>query len=162
MRPALRPYQVDVIARVDAEVDAGRRRVLDEAHHVPARTYRWILEQYPGAAVIGLTATPCRGDGRGLGGIFDTLVEAPQVAELIALGFLVPTKVFAPYVPDTAVTGPRHAVTVDAVIELAVKLAADRLPVFPCAASKAPMCPTSAHKKPATALVGAVAGGLED
>ena len=102
MRPALRPYQVDVIARVDAEVDAGRRRVLDEAHHAPARTYRWILEQYPGAAVIGLTATPCRGDGRGLGGIFDTLVEGPQVAELIALGFLVPTKVFAPYVPDLA------------------------------------------------------------
>ncbi len=54
------------------------------------------------SAVIGLTATPCRGDGRGLGGIFDTLVEAPQVAELIALGFLVPTKVFAPYVPDLA------------------------------------------------------------
>ena len=37
--------------------------------------------------------------------------------------------------------GPRHAVTVSAAIELPVELAADRLPVFPCAASKAPMCP---------------------
>ena len=36
--------------------------------------------------------------------------------------------------------GPRHAVTVSAAIELPVELAADRLPVFPCAATKAPIC----------------------
>jgi superfamily II DNA or RNA helicase len=49
---------------------------------------------------VGLTATPVRGDGRGLGGIFETLIECPQVAELIELGFLVPTRVYAPAIPD--------------------------------------------------------------
>jgi superfamily II DNA or RNA helicase len=49
---------------------------------------------------LGLTATPCRGDGRGLGNVFDALVECPPVAELIDLGFLVGTNVYAPSRPD--------------------------------------------------------------
>jgi DNA repair protein RadD len=58
--------------------------IIDEAHHVPARTYRKIIEAYPNAILLGATATPCRGDGRGLGNFFDCIVETPQVAELIA------------------------------------------------------------------------------
>ena len=50
--------------------------------------------------LIGLTATPCRGDGRGLGGIFDTIIECPQVAELIANKYLVKTRHYAPADPD--------------------------------------------------------------
>ena len=73
---------------------------IDEAHHVRARTYKAIIEKYPDAKIIGLTATPCRRDGRGLGNVFDALVEGPQVPELIAQGFLVGTKVFAPSKPD--------------------------------------------------------------
>ena len=57
--------------------------VLDECHHCPANTYRKIIDAYPQAMILGLTATPCRGDGRGLGGIFETIIECPQVAELI-------------------------------------------------------------------------------
>ncbi len=194
--PALRPYQTDVIARVEAEIRAGRRRILlvaptgagktvimarlasdarrsgkrvlvlvhrrelvlqtsaklfdagldhgivaagfltrpgegvqvasiatlyaralrgsaislpdadtilvDEAHHATARTWKRLLEAYPVAVVIGATATPCRGDGRGLGGIFDSMVECPSIAELITAGFLIPTKVYAPTEPDLA------------------------------------------------------------
>jgi DNA repair protein RadD len=74
--------------------------VVDEAHHVRARTYNEIVENYPNAIVLGLTATQCRGDGRGLGNAFDALVECPGVQELIDLGFLVPTKVYAPSTPD--------------------------------------------------------------
>lgn len=76
--------------------------IVDEAHHVRARTYRQILDAYPDATVIGLTATPCRSDGRGLGAVFQAIVEGPSVAELIATGFLVPTRVYAPSVPDLA------------------------------------------------------------
>jgi superfamily II DNA or RNA helicase len=54
---------------------------------------RRVLSQ---AILIGLTATPCRSDGLGLGAIFDILVECPQVSDLINLGFLVPTKTYAP------------------------------------------------------------------
>lgn len=74
--------------------------IVDEAHHVRARTYRQILDAYPDAAILGITATPTRGDGRGLGNVFDHIVETPQIAELIALGYLVPTIVYAPSVPD--------------------------------------------------------------
>ena len=62
--------------------------------------YMKLLEAYPQAVVIGLTATPCRGDGRGLGNVFEIMIECPSVAELIADGYLVGTKVYAPYRPD--------------------------------------------------------------
>jgi superfamily II DNA or RNA helicase len=73
---------------------------IDEAHHAQAQTYRTIVERYPDAQLIGMTATPCRRDGRGLGGIFDALVEGPQVAQLINDKYLVGTKVYAPSIPD--------------------------------------------------------------
>jgi DNA repair protein RadD len=79
--------------------------VIDEAHHCPAETYRKIIDAYPDAILLGLTATPCRGDGRGLGGIFETIVECPQVAELIEQKYLVKTRVYAPVDPD--LTGVR-------------------------------------------------------
>jgi superfamily II DNA or RNA helicase len=74
--------------------------IIDEAHHACAPTYRAVLEQYPEAIVLGLTATPCRGDGRGLGGIFTTMIQCPQIAELIDNGYLVKTRVYAPVDPD--------------------------------------------------------------
>ena len=74
--------------------------VIDEAHHSCAMTYQRVLAAYPDATVLGLTATPCRADGRGLGGIFDTIIEAPQVPDLIEQGYLVPTLCYAPVDPD--------------------------------------------------------------
>jgi DNA repair protein RadD len=74
--------------------------VVDECHHCPAASYRKIIDAYPNAILLGLTATPCRGDGRGLGGIFETIIETPQVAELIEGGYLVKTRVYAPVIPD--------------------------------------------------------------
>lgn len=76
--------------------------IVDEAHHTPANTYRKIIDAYPQATLIGLTATPCRGDGRGLGCIFDIIIECPQVAELILQKYLVRTRVFAPVDPDAS------------------------------------------------------------
>src|SRR6185437_11322324 len=60
--------------------------IIDEAHHCRAATYRRITESYPHAVILGITATPCRGDGRGLGGSFDVLIEGPSVAELTREG----------------------------------------------------------------------------
>jgi DNA repair protein RadD len=74
--------------------------VIDEAHHACATTYRKVIDAYPDATLLGLTATPCRGDGRGLGGIFDLIIEAPQVPDLIEQGYLVPTLCYAPVDPD--------------------------------------------------------------
>jgi DNA repair protein RadD len=74
--------------------------IIDEAHHACAMTYQKVLEAYPNAIVLGLTATPCRGDGRGLGGIFKTMIECPQVPDLIEQGHLVKSRVYAPVDPD--------------------------------------------------------------
>src|SRR5262249_17420251 len=74
--------------------------IIDEAHHACAMTYQKLLEAYPNALVLGLTATPCRGDGRGLGGIFKTMIECPQVPDLIEEGYLVKSRVYAPVDPD--------------------------------------------------------------
>jgi DNA repair protein RadD len=74
--------------------------IIDEAHHVAAETWRLIFEAYPNARCIGLTATPCRGDGRGLGNYFDRIIEGPQIPELIAQKFLVSTLYYAPASPN--------------------------------------------------------------
>jgi DNA repair protein RadD len=74
--------------------------IIDECHHATARTWRKLIEAYPDAVLIGLTATPCRGDGRGLGGIFKMMIQAPQVPDLIEGGFLVRSRVYAPVRPN--------------------------------------------------------------
>jgi DNA repair protein RadD len=74
--------------------------IVDEAHHACATTYQKVIQAYPDAIVLGLTATPCRGDGRGLGGIFSVMIECPQVADLIELRYLVKSRVYAPVDPD--------------------------------------------------------------
>jgi superfamily II DNA or RNA helicase len=104
----LEDVQVASIQTLDARAVRGDRMdlpradllVIDECHHAPARTYQKIIEAYPDAVLLGLTATPCRGDGRGLGGIFDTIIECPQVAELIKQKHLVKTRVYAPAEPN--------------------------------------------------------------
>jgi DNA repair protein RadD len=107
----LRPYanvQVAGIQTLHARAVRSNRMpmpaatlvIIDEAHHARARTYQKVIDQYPDAPIIGLTATPVRGDGRGLGNIFTEIVETPQVAELIELEHLVPTKVYAPVDPN--------------------------------------------------------------
>lgn len=74
--------------------------IIDEAHHANASTYLKILAHFPQAHILGVTATPCRSDGSGLGtesgGIFDDLIEGPTVEELIGLEALVRPKVYAP------------------------------------------------------------------
>ncbi len=77
--------------------------IADEGQHAPAKTWRQVFSAYPDATLIGLTATPCRADGRGLGNIFrDGLLVNTTVADLISLGFLVPSVVYAPTRPDLA------------------------------------------------------------
>lgn len=72
--------------------------VFDEAHHAAADTYSEIVRHYreQGAAILGLTATPERGDGRPLGAMFDALVPVSTVRELQALRYLVPCTTYRP------------------------------------------------------------------
>lgn len=74
--------------------------VIDECHHVTASQYREIVTACADAAVIGLTATPYRLDGSGLGDVFQWIESGPQVRELVQLGYLVQPVVYAPPSPD--------------------------------------------------------------
>ncbi|MBS0366713.1 MAG: DEAD/DEAH box helicase [Proteobacteria bacterium] len=68
--------------------------LFDEAHLAGADSRLAILDTYPQALRIGLTATPARKSGRGLGAVFDALIAGPAVLELIASGMLVRPRVF--------------------------------------------------------------------
>lgn len=74
--------------------------ILDEAHRSLAKSWVDLVKQYPKAIVMGLTATPARGDGTGLGQLYEVIVPTCPTAKLIEDGYLVPSKVFAPYIPD--------------------------------------------------------------
>ncbi|MDE5676236.1 DEAD/DEAH box helicase [Phocaeicola sp.] len=62
--------------------------VIDEAHHAVAETYREMWNRWPKAGFLGLTATPCRMNGRGFADLFDTLVTSWSIAEFIEKGYL--------------------------------------------------------------------------
>lgn len=70
--------------------------IIDEAHHAAARQYQSLLSNYPNSYVLGLTATPERLDGKGLGDIFNVLLEVATVPQLIDTGFLVKPTCYAP------------------------------------------------------------------
>lgn len=71
--------------------------VVDEAHHAAgSTTWARILAAYPQAHVLGVTATPCRFSGEGLGDSFQRLILGPTTQELINIGRLSPVRVFAP------------------------------------------------------------------
>jgi len=74
--------------------------IIDECHHAAASGYRSILEACPNARVVGLTATPFRLDGRGLGELFGALVVAARTDELCDAGVLHRPKVWASQAPD--------------------------------------------------------------
>ena len=74
--------------------------VVDEAHRSLAPTYLTLINHYGDRVVIGLTATPIRGDGKGLGHVYDYMVQCPSIQELIDLGHLVRPRTFAPTIPD--------------------------------------------------------------
>jgi superfamily II DNA or RNA helicase len=63
--------------------------IVDEAHRALAKSYRDLASEYPNAVHLGLTATPYRADGRGLGDAYDALVVVASPKELIAKSFLV-------------------------------------------------------------------------
>ena len=62
--------------------------VIDEAHHALAKTYKEMWERFPKAKFLGLTATPCRLNGKGFIDLFDVLVQSWSVPEFISKGRL--------------------------------------------------------------------------
>lgn len=70
--------------------------IIDESQHVMASTYRKIVDYYPNAYVLGVTATPERMGGQGLGDVFQSMTIGPSVKDLIEWGNLAPFDLYAP------------------------------------------------------------------
>jgi superfamily II DNA or RNA helicase len=80
--------------------------MVDEAHHAVASSYQRVIEQAreqnPNCLIAGVTATPARGDRRGLRPIFDNVSVQILLKQLISLGFLVPYRTFIASLPGLA------------------------------------------------------------
>lgn len=74
--------------------------ILDEAHRSVSDSFKQLIDEYPDSYIIGLTATPCRNDGKGLGGVYEDLIECGNINALTEQGYLVPNRVVAPTMPD--------------------------------------------------------------
>ena len=98
--PSDRPVQVasvqTLIRRLNSADFTPDLIIIDEAHHAVAGSWDKIIAHFTDAKIIGVTATPSRLDGRGLGSHFSTLVSGPSVEQLTKLGFLSQHRVFAP------------------------------------------------------------------
>ncbi len=72
--------------------------VIDEAHHASSDSYRYVIDavlaRNPKASICGLTATPNRGDGKGLREIFSNVADLISLGEMIAAGHLVSPRTF--------------------------------------------------------------------
>lgn len=89
------------VSTVQGLLASGRRPecevfILDEMHHYLAEEWRKLVESYPNTKTVGMTASPMRRDGQGLGDICDSLVVAAHYSELISGGWLIKPRCFRP------------------------------------------------------------------
>ena len=79
-----------------AEYEEPDLIIIDEAHRSNSASYKKVVDAWPNAFLIGLTATPQRTDGKALGEMFNDIVRGPEIRWLIDEGFLADYVVFAP------------------------------------------------------------------
>lgn len=83
--------------------------IFDEAHFSMAVTWQRLINRFPNAKLVGLTATPCRLDGRPLGNTYDRLITGVTTRDLINQGYLSDYRYFAPAVADLSKLKTRGA-----------------------------------------------------
>lgn len=127
--PRWRPKRLTQVASVDTlrnRIKSKRWQrqpslfVIDEAHRSTAPSYMMILEWAPDAVVLGLTATPCRLNGRGLADIYDEMVIVAQPSELVEEGWILEPVVYAPENPELVGVHVRGGDFVEKELQIAV------------------------------------------
>lgn len=87
---------INTVANRIARMQPPDLIIVDEAHRSVSPSYLKLFEAWPDAHVVGLTATPERTDGRGLGEVYDAIVEGPAMRWLIDSGYLSDYRIIAP------------------------------------------------------------------
>lgn len=129
------PVQVASVQtlRARGERPPAKLVIVDECHAFVADEFAAVVADYPDARVVGLTATPERGDGRGLGEMFEDVVIGATTAELVEAGYLVHADIVRPSQrmrPGTVAASPveaylahatgRRAISFTATVQIAV------------------------------------------
>ena len=102
--------------------------VMDEAHHV-LRSNKWgkAVDMFPNAKGLGVTATPERADGKGLGkhadGVFEDMIVGPSGRDLINMGYLTDYRIFAPRTEDLNLTDDMISVSTGDYVPAKIKKA---------------------------------------
>jgi superfamily II DNA or RNA helicase len=91
---------VQTVSRNPGKYQRPTLIIFDECHHATAKTWTRIINAFPDVPVVGLTATPARTDGTGLGAVFDSLVLGPSAEELMEKGYLCKYDYYAPKTTD--------------------------------------------------------------
>lgn len=104
-RALIQVASIQTIAKRIGQVPDPALMVFDEAHHIGAASWDALFHAFPRAKILGLTATPWRLDGQGLGRWFNTMIEGPTTRALIGEGSLCEFRLFAPSRPDLAGVG---------------------------------------------------------
>lgn len=104
-RDTIQVASVQTLARrLDRVLNPPDLLIIDEAAHAVAGQWKKIIAAFPTTKILGVTATPERLDGQGLGvnvgGIFDDLILGPPISELIRNGYLCNAEVYAPSTVD--------------------------------------------------------------
>ena len=99
---------VQTIVRRLSKLPVPDLLLIDEAHHAPAGQYVAITTAWPQARMLGVTATPSRSDGQGLGQYFDVMVQGPSMADLIQAKHLADYEYYLPS-PDFDMAGAGSA-----------------------------------------------------
>lgn len=76
--------------------------IIDECHHILAKTWKEILEEFPESLKLGVTATPYRLNGQGFEDVFQDLIIGASTKELINKGYLSPFKIYSVPVIDVS------------------------------------------------------------
>lgn len=95
-----RPFQVGSIPTMRRRLDSLKQWldpkvvIVDEAHHCRAETWELVMDAFPNAYRLGMTATPARLDGKGLGKHFKKITFGPEIGWLVDNGYLAPMRLF--------------------------------------------------------------------
>ena len=88
-KTSIHVYSIQWLSKHYGDVDGEPGLVvIDEAHHALAETYKELWRRCPEAKFLGMTATPCRLNGKGFTDLFDVLVASDGVAEFVRQGWL--------------------------------------------------------------------------
>lgn len=117
------PVQICSIDTLKRRLDRVRRPdlvIFDEAHHMAAAGWSYVYNHWQLAKKVGLSATPQRLDGKGLGKYFGKMVNGPPISWLIEQGYLVDYRAYAPTAPDMSNVHTKMGEFVQAEVEEAM------------------------------------------